>query len=323
MNTHDDSLKPEEFAEAAAAAITDALARSFRDTADVLAASGLFGVYAPEHLGGLGLGLEFAVPISEAAGKLQLHFPLVEQIVLAKAFADAGADASITEALVTGQKIAAIAWRGDPSKKIASHASHANDCDWILVADIEGASLIEANSVSMESNGALDPEHPHYELNFKDAVVKARLSSAAFAALIADAQVLWTGFVNGASGAALQSSAQYTSTRIQFGRPLSAKQVVRHTLARMQLLQTTSTAALHRVLRRDEFSAPRNTATAFSGAVANAIFIIERAIHLHGGMGFTWELPLHYSLREVRKIEAAFDNGHRLEDIGAQFIATS
>src|SRR5690606_27456319 len=88
MSTQDDTLQPEEFSEAAAAAITDAFGRSFRDTSHALAASGLLGVCAPECSGGLGLGLEFAVPIAEAAGKLYLHFPLVEQILLAKAFAD-------------------------------------------------------------------------------------------------------------------------------------------------------------------------------------------------------------------------------------------
>ena len=56
-------LKPEEFGQAAAAAITDAQARTFREAAQVLANAGLCGVCASEDAGGLGLGIEFALPI--------------------------------------------------------------------------------------------------------------------------------------------------------------------------------------------------------------------------------------------------------------------
>ena len=51
---------------------------------------------------------------------------------------------------------------------------------------------------------------------------------------------------------------------------------------------------------------PRDTQPALAGALANAAFVIEKAIHLHGGMGFTWEVPLHRALRAVRKLDAAF-----------------
>ena len=318
MSRQEESLRPEEFAEAAAAAVNDVLGRDFRDTAAVLAAAGLFGVCAQEERGGLGLELAFGVPVCEAAGSLQLHFPLVEQMALAKAFADT----DIAQALIAGEKIATIAWQGSLAQSTATHANYADTCDWVLVADEEGASLLEVGSLRMQANGTMDPEYPHFELDLANAVVKARLSAAAFAALKDDALVLSAGFINGLSAEALARTAQYMSTRVQFGRPLSAKQVVRHTLARMQLLHETSKAVLRRALLNNEFGQARNVAPAFSGALGNAIFIIEKAIHLHGGMGFTWELPLHYSLKEVRKIEAAFNNGRRLEDLGAQFIAT-
>ena len=98
------------------------------------------------------------------------------------------------------------------------------------------------------------------------------------------------------------------ATRVQFGRPLSAKQAVRHLLARMRLLQEVSSAAIRRAIQTDEFGQARDTRPALAGAVANAAFVIEKAIHLHGGMGFTWELPLHRALRAVRKLSAAFES---------------
>lgn len=318
MSSQEESLRPEEFAEAAGAAVADTQGRGFREAAAVLATSGLFGVCASEESGGLGLDLAFGVAVCEAAGKLQLHFPLVEQMVLASAFTDT----EIAGALVSGDKVATIAWQGGLSDKFVTHVAYGGDCDWVLVADEQGASLIELASVSVQANDTLDPDFPHYDINLDNAIVKARLSATQYATLQEHAQMLYSGFINGLSAQALQRAVDYMSARVQFGRPLSAKQVVRHTLARMRLLHETSTAALFRALRKNEFSEVRSIGPAFSGAIVNAVFIIEKAIHLHGGMGFTWELSLHYSLREVRKIEAAFNNGHRLEMLGAQFIAT-
>lgn len=318
MSVQEEVLRPEEFAEAVGAAVTDTQGRDFHEVATVLANAGLLGVCASEENGGLGLDLAFGVAVCEAAGKLQLHFPLVEQMVLAKAFANT----EIAESLVSGSKVATIAWQGSLPEKAVTHVAYAADSDWVLVADEQGASLLALASLPVQTNETLDPDYPHYEIGLEGAVVKARLSVEEYAVLQEDAQMLYAGFVNGLSAAALQQTAEYMSTRVQFGRPLSAKQVVRHTLARMQLLHEASIASLRRVMHRNEFGQARSVAPVFAGAIANAVFIVEKAIHLHGGMGFTWELPLHYSLREVRKLESAFNNGHRLEALGAQFIAT-
>ena len=47
-----------------------------------------------------------------------------------------------------------------------------------------------------------------------------------------------------------------------------------------------------------------------------------KAMHLHGGMGFTWEVPLHHALREVRKIDAAWGGGDLPQSLGRRFIDT-
>jgi alkylation response protein AidB-like acyl-CoA dehydrogenase len=110
------------------------------------------------------------------------------------------------------------------------------------------------------------------------------------------------------------------STRVQFGRPLSAKQAVRHLLARMRLLQEASSAGIQRVLSADEYGNVRATQPVLANALVNAAFVLEKSIHLHGGMGFTWEVPLHYALREVRKFDAAFGSGSLAQQVGRDFI---
>lgn len=317
MMKQDDSLRPEEFAEAAGAAIADAQDRGTRDAARVLAEAGLIGVCAAEEAGGLGLGIEFALPIAHAAGKALLRFPLVEHIILAKALSDSDAGA----ALVAGNKLGTIAWQGELSSGRAAHAGHAADCDWVLVKDGDGAALLDLAGVEIAADPALDPEYPQTWLSsLEDASVVACLPAPVYARLLEDARILLAGFVNGAADGALERTAEYMSTRVQFGRPLSAKQAVRHLLARMRLVQEASAAAIRRTLSTDEFEQTRNARPALAGAIDHAAFVIEKAIHLHGGMGFTWELPLHYALREVRKLDAAFGNGRILRDIGGDFI---
>jgi len=317
MSATDNDLQPEEFAQAAADAIADAQARGFRESATVLANAGLCGVCAKEDAGGLGLGIEFALPIVAEAGKLRLQWPLLETILIAKALGDS----PLAAELAGGERVATWALQGSLQDGFAGHARYAGDCDWVLVADGRGgAALLDLASVEIQDDAALDPEHPQSWLTLDGAKVLAELDAPTFAAIRRDSEILIAGFVNGAAEGALATTATYMSTRVQFGRPLSAKQAVRHLLARMRLVQEASSAGIQRVLRTDEYDRVRSTGPVLSNALANAAFVLEKSIHLHGGMGFTWEVPLHYALREVRKFDAAFGSGSLARQAGLDFI---
>lgn len=317
MTTSDNDLKPEEFGQAAAEAIADAQTRTFREAAQVLANAGLSGVCAQEDAGGLALGIEFALPIVAEAGKLRLQWPLLETILIAKALGNS----ELAAELVSGSRVATWALQGSLQEGVASQARHARDSDWVLVADGQGGgALLDLGSVQIEDDGALDPEHPQSWLTLDNVKVLASLDPATFAALQREGQILIAGFVNGAAEAALATTATYMATRVQFGRPLSAKQAVRHLLARMRLLQEASNAGIQRVLGADEYGTVRSVQPVLANTLASAAFVLEKSIHLHGGMGFTWELPLHYALREVRKFDAAFGSGALAQRVGRDFI---
>jgi alkylation response protein AidB-like acyl-CoA dehydrogenase len=313
----DNDLKPEEFAQAAAEAITAAQARPFREAGQVLANAGLCGVCAREEAGGLALGIEYALPIVAEAGKLRLQWPLLETILIAKALGES----PLAAELASGARVATWALQGSLQDRLAGHARHARETDWVLVAHGQGgAALLDVASLAIEDDEALDPEHPQSWLVLDSAKVLAELDAATFAALQRDAQILVAGWVNGAAEAALATTAGYMSTRVQFGRILSANQAVRHLLARMRLLQEASNAGIERVLSADEDGRLRDARPVLANTLANAAFVIEKSIHLHGGMGFTWEVPLHYALREVRKFDAAFGSGSLASQVGRDFI---
>lgn len=319
MTTQETGLHPAEFAEATAEAIANARDRDFRAAAGVLAAAGLSGVCADESQGGLGLGTAFALPIAMEEGRLHLQFPLLEQILVARALGDSPRVAE----LCSGQRVVTHAWQGSLATGFAGHARHAAHCEWILVADGEGgAALLERASLKVLEDPALDPEHPQCWLALEGAQILERIPAARYAALWRDAHILVAGLANGAAEGALNRTSEYMATRVQFGRPLSAKQAVRHLLARMRLSQEASHAAVHRLLHHDETGAPRRTEATLAHSLAGAAFVIEKSIHLHGGIGFTWELPLHRALREVRKFDAAFGADALAKRVGQDFIAS-
>lgn len=318
MTQDDKGLRPEEFGEAAEAAITDALSRPAEAHAGVLAAAGLFGVCALEDDGGMDLPLAFAVPVVQAGGRLRLRFALAEQIALARHLPDA----ALRAALADGSRRATIAVQGRLGDAWVGHARQAQQADWLLLrtAEGEGAVLVDLTGAPCQLDPALDPEEPAAWLDLSQATVLARLDADAAAALWQDLNLLLAATAHGAADGALLAAVEHTNTRVQFGAALSTRQAVRHWLARMKLFHEASGAAIAHALRSDCAAQERTARSALALNLRHAAFIIEKAMHLHGGMGFTWELPLHRALRTVRGLDAACGADALARQLGQDFI---
>lgn len=316
-----DGLRPEEFAEAAEAAIRDALQQPVEAQAAVLAHAGLLGVCAPEACGGLGLALDFAVPLVQAAGRLRLRHALAEQLVLAKHVPDD----TLRQALIDGSRWASVACQGHAGAPWVGHARHGQKARWLLVRAPSGlahagAVLLDLSQAPSQTDPSLDPEAPLVWWDLSQAPVLARLDAAQTSALWHDLSLLLAATAHGAAEGALQAAVSHTSTRVQFGAPLSSRQAVRHWLSRMKLYHEASGAAIARALHSNEWGDPRDGQTALALNLQHGAFIIEKAMHLHGGMGFTWELPLHRALRELKAIDAAVGAGALPRQLGQDFI---
>lgn len=315
MSMYED-IHPEEFAEAAQAAITAAKGMSFSDMKQVLSEAGLFGVCVPEADGGLGLPIQFGAPICRAAGAHSLRFPLIEQMLVASALSGSPE----AEELLAGSRVSTIAWQSNPSTKVADHSSFSDVCDWILILEDEVGLLIDSKTAEIEADESLNPEAPRFSVNYCEAKVIATISHNRLRELKKNALVLTASYLHGAGSEAIRYTQEYLSSRVQFGRPLTAKQAVRHHLARMKLLNEVSIASIDRSMEVNEFDAPRTAESAWAVTANNTLFIIEKAIHLNGGMGFTWEVPLHYALRDARKLHSALSGTALLQQVGRSFI---
>ena len=106
---------------------------------------------------------------------------------------------------------------------------------------------------------------------------------------------------------ALELGVEHARTREQFGRPIGVYQAVSHPLAdtyvESELARSLAYWAAWCVAESDE-QAPIAVAAAKSYAGDAAVAACERAIQVLGGIGFTWEHPLHTYYKRALSIQA-------------------
>jgi len=100
----------------------------------------------------------------------------------------------------------------------------------------------------------------------------------------------------GVAQRALDLGVEHAKTRVQFGKPIGTYQAVSHPLAQtytdVELARSLVYWAAWCVAEEDE-RAPLAAAAAKAFATEAAVAACERSIQAHGGIGFTWEHPLH------------------------------
>jgi alkylation response protein AidB-like acyl-CoA dehydrogenase len=106
---------------------------------------------------------------------------------------------------------------------------------------------------------------------------------------------------------ALDFGVEHAKTREQFGRPIGVYQAVAHPLAdtyvEAELIRSLAYWAAWCVAENDE-QTPVAVAAAKSYAGDVAVAACERAIQVLGGIGFTWEHPLHMYYKRALAIQA-------------------
>lgn len=110
----------------------------------------------------------------------------------------------------------------------------------------------------------------------------------------AELAVLLAAEATGAAARLVDDGVAFAKQREQFGRPVGSFQAVKHLLADALILsETAETAVIWASLHPED---------AFRGsqfAIDRSIAVGELVLQVHGGIGFTWELGLHFYLRRM------------------------
>lgn len=294
-----------------------------------LTASGWTGLAVPEDYGGQGLGLlELALVVEE------LGFALAPATFLGNAAAGL-----LVAAAGTAEQCQHIL------PGLAQGASRAafgmlDGSGGGLLLDVEGA----ANAVLADTEQAMLVDVVGQRFDLMDGVdltrrlsrlerAEGELLTGDVARGINEVEVLIAAELVGVAQHALDLATSYAKERHQFGRSIGAYQAVSHHCVDMLIqLEGARSAVLSAGWTADHDPAR----LAFAASVAKvtaadaAWQATAGALQIHGGMGFTWEHPIHLFLRRATAsarllggVETHLDRAAALGGLGERVQATS
>jgi len=98
----------------------------------------------------------------------------------------------------------------------------------------------------------------------------------------------------------------YAKTRVQFGRPIGGFQAVKHKIADMKLLVENAKSIVYYAawaVDSDAAEAPRAASMAKAYCSDMYTKITADGIQIHGGIGFTWDHPMHLYFKRAKSSE--------------------
>jgi alkylation response protein AidB-like acyl-CoA dehydrogenase len=278
--------------------LTQGLARDPRRWA-ALAETGVAGVLAPEAAGGLGLAETDLVLIAQACGRAALPEPLIEHAGIAVPLLAAAGEASgRLAAAIAGAATLAV---GHP---INPFIADADSADLLLLhheGEIHG---LARPAVSLTRQQSVDPFRRLYTVAWTPSPGSRLVAAAAGRALWDDAldrgALFAAAQLLGLAQRCVDLSVEYAKTRQQFGKPIGAYQAVKHLLADVQVQVEFAApvvyAAAAGLAARDVFSRARiSHAKLVAGQACD--LAARTAVQVHGAMGFSWEVDVHFLLK--------------------------
>jgi acyl-CoA dehydrogenase len=164
-----------------------------------------------------------------------------------------------------------------------------------------------AVGVQREVLEGFDRLRTHGRLQLVDAPAEVLLAGPQLAALLRtlrDRAAVIAAFEQlGTAESALALARDYTLQRYAFGRPLAGNQAVKHRLADMLVKNELARSNAYFgawAAHVDSEELARAAAAARLSATEALNFAAEESLHLHGGIGYTWEADCHLFLRRAR-----------------------
>jgi alkylation response protein AidB-like acyl-CoA dehydrogenase len=233
---------------------------------------GLTGLMIPEDHGGLGLGLIEATLIAVECGRVCLAEPLVDTAFVAVPHLLAQGQSDDFASILAGEKQVALAHAINP---------------W--VADGAGQALASVDPLRNLSAAPQDASDDAYLLDL--------------GALMSAAQLV------GLAEAMLDQAVEYAKIRTQFGQPIGAFQAIKHKLADVAVALEFARPVLWRAadaLGQQAGSASLHVSHAKVAATDAAYLAAETAIQVHGAMGYTYEVDLHFWMKRAWALGGAW-----------------
>ena len=296
------------------------------------------GLAIPERYGGAGYGCAEMSIVCEEMGRALLCAPFLSSVALAAtALTESGdedAQARYLPGIASGDLVATVAISGeDGAPEGADLTAARGGGGWVLrghapfVLDGHVAGLLlvparadgavslfavdaGASSVRRTPLESMDQTRKLASLSFDGTparLVGASGDGARVLSRVLDlaAVALAAEQVGGASRC-LDMAVEYAKTRVQFGRPIGSFQAVKHKCADMLVALESARSALYGAIRHavtDDAGLPVSASMAKTLCSEAYLNVATENIHVHGGIGFTWEHPAHLYFRRAKSDE--------------------
>jgi alkylation response protein AidB-like acyl-CoA dehydrogenase len=298
-----------------------------RDVWRGLTELGVAGAVIPQEHGGLGLSMLDAALAAEAFGRHVAPTPFMGASVLAPlALMEAGsptqrstwlprlaagealAGIAISEAVGGARDGAGVIARGGRLEGSSLFVIDAEQADMFIVADLAGGlHLVAADAPGLARSAliTIDLTRSTGELKFDGAPGEPLGHGESGATLVRLRDAAWILFAAdmlGASGAMIGKAVAYAGERRQFGRAIGSFQAVKHLCAEMAAdLEPCRALVWYAAHAFDASPGEASLMAAHAKAHLSEVsrFVARTATEVHGGVGFTDLLGLHYWFKRV------------------------
>jgi alkylation response protein AidB-like acyl-CoA dehydrogenase len=256
---------------------------------------GWFGLCLDPEQGGVGLGLADAALVLEQAGRFCAPGPII-WTHLAAGVIDGATEGAV---VVSGLERPRSSLDGSPMPAVVEFPEA---CDSLVVIDEEGCWLVDPSALKGPTPRPTDPltpvrlvtDLPQGELLGGPELAnswrqRGRVLTAAFMVGLAD-RLEWL-------------SVDYAAERYQFSRPIGSFQAIKHLLAEMHVRTEMARAQAYASAVISDQPEVGNAQRAAASALVVAAGAAEKngdvAVQVHGGMGYTWEVDVHFFLKRA------------------------
>lgn len=293
------------------------------DAADIwrgLADMGLPGLLIPEEHGGLGLGLVEAALAAEALGAAAAPAPFLGSAVLAPlalrggsadqqakwlprlASGEATAGVAISEPVAGARDGAGVEARDGRLTGKALFVIDAEGADLLIVADRTGGLHLVEAPPAPEPMTSIDATRRLSEVTFRDTLAEPLGGNAGLERLRDAAWTMLAADTLGAAQTMLDRAVAYAKERRQFGRVIGSFQAVKHLCAEMAAeLEPARALVWYAAYAYDNAPEEAGLMAAHAKAHLSEIgrFIARTSTEVHGGIGMTDLLGLHYWFKRI------------------------
>ncbi len=268
-----------------------------------ITALGLPGAMAPEADGGSGLGQVEMALIATACGYAALPEPLIEHAGVAVPMLGAAGRDWMSRA-AAGETIAV-------AHSINPFVADADSAVAILLADKDAVHLVPRTDVTLTRQESFDPFRRLYKVDWSPSaatqIADKDIGKAMWAAALDRGAVFMAAALLGLAQRAVDLSVAYTAEREQFGKPIGSFQAVKHHLATAQVkIEFARPVVLAAAAMAPSSFASARISHAKLAAVAAADAACHAAVQVHGAMGYSWEVDVHFLLKRARALGQAW-----------------